>query len=359
MKRVSVIVTARPSWAKLQPVVEQLFTDQCVEVDLVATAYALVHQHGRVVDVMRDQFNEVTELHSAADVSGVLETSSQTAALTQIQLGQYFRLVQPACVVICADRHETLGVSIAASYQNIPIVHLQGGEVSGNIDHKVRWANSMLADWHAAATEQAKLKLLSAGLNMDRVWWTGCPSIDVARTALEQPPVSVSDLDLHGVGGHVDPREPFVLVMLHSETEKPHKAASTMQATITKALRFQMPLIVFWPGADTGHEAAAKVLRDFQRTVTMGDLPVRFVRTLPPRQFLRLLSQATLAIGNSSALVREASYLGTTVELVGTRQAHREQGGKFLYGDGFAAERVARLIYRATGDVSYGLSEVA
>lgn len=359
MKRVTVIVSARPSWAKLEPVVEQLFTDTHVEVDLVATAYALVHRFGRVVDVMRQQFSEVTELHSAADMSGVLETSAQTTAMTTIQFGQYFRLVQPAAVVICADRHETLGVSIAASYQNIPIVHLQGGEVSGNIDHKVRWANSMLADWHAAATEQAKLKLIGAGLDPERVAWTGCPSIDLARQALEQPPINSWDLDHVGVGGHVEPRHPFVLVVQHPETEKPHKAAQAMQATIGKALRLQLPMVVLWPGADVGHEAAAKVLREFQQQFKISDSPVRFIRTLPPRKFLRLLSQATLAIGNSSALVREASYLGTTVELVGTRQANRETGGKYLYGDGFAAERVARLIYRSTGDVSYGLSEVA
>jgi UDP-N-acetylglucosamine 2-epimerase len=104
------------------------------------------------------------------------------------------------------------------------------------------------------------------------------------------------------------------------------------------------PVVIFWPGGDTGHDAAAKWLR------IHAPANARLLRTLPPRRFLRLLSQATVAVGNSSALVREASYYGTPRLILGDRQQGREgatppyPGPCTLYGDGHAAPRIAALV---------------
>ena len=58
-----------------------------------------------------------------------------------------------------ADRYEVLPVAIAASYQNIPVAHIQGGEITGNIDEKVRHAITKLADLHYVSNESCKVTL--------------------------------------------------------------------------------------------------------------------------------------------------------------------------------------------------------
>ena len=55
-----------------------------------------------------------------------------------------------------ADRYEVIFAAIAASYLNIKIAHFQGGELSGNIDGKVRHSISSLSDYHFCV--QANLK---------------------------------------------------------------------------------------------------------------------------------------------------------------------------------------------------------
>ena len=47
-------------------------------------------------------------------------------------------------IMVMGDRYEVIAPTIAASYQNILVAHVQGGEISGNIDDKVRDAISCL-----------------------------------------------------------------------------------------------------------------------------------------------------------------------------------------------------------------------
>ena len=46
---------------------------------------------------------------------------------------------------------------------NIPLAHLQGGEVTGNIDEKVRHAITKLADIHLVSSEDALRRVRSLG----------------------------------------------------------------------------------------------------------------------------------------------------------------------------------------------------
>jgi UDP-hydrolysing UDP-N-acetyl-D-glucosamine 2-epimerase len=344
MKRIAVLCTARPSWSKLLPICEALQGD--FELDVIAAAYAVTHNRSGVVESMiADGFAPTTMLAGALD-GNTLETSVLTTGLMTIRLAQHFETTKPDLVIVCADRHETLAGMIAATYLNVPTLHLQGGEQSSSIDQKVRYANSALADWHCVSNEAAYARVLHAGAFVDRVFITGCPSIDVCRQALADDTVTMGELDGYGTGLRVDPETPFTVVMMHPTTTHPETAEAEWRHALAVAQKVQKPIVVFWPGADAGMDAMAKAMR-------LMDIEARakVVRTLPPRRFLKLLSQATYAVGNSSALVREASYFGLPRTLLGDRQRGREYSitPSDLYGDGFAAPRIADVCRRAVG----------
>jgi UDP-hydrolysing UDP-N-acetyl-D-glucosamine 2-epimerase len=344
MKRIAVLCTARPSWSKLLPICEALQGD--FELDVIAAAYAVTHNRSGVVESMiADGFAPTTMLAGALD-GNTLETSVLTTGLMTIRLAQHFETTKPDLVIVCADRHETLAGMIAATYLNVPTLHLQGGEQSSSIDQKVRYANSALADWHCVSNEAAYARVLHAGAFVDRVFITGCPSIDVCRQALADATVTMGELDGYGTGLRVDPETPFTVVMMHPTTTHPETAEAEWRHALAVAQKVQKPIVVFWPGADAGMDAMAKAMR-------LMDIEARakVVRTLPPRRFLKLLSQATYAVGNSSALIREASYFGLPRTILGDRQRGREYSitPSDLYGDGFAAPRIADVCRRAVG----------
>jgi UDP-hydrolysing UDP-N-acetyl-D-glucosamine 2-epimerase len=316
------------------------------ELDVIAAAYAVTHNRSGVVESMiADGFAPTTMLAGALD-GNTLETSVLTTGLMTIRLAQHFETTKPDLVIVCADRHETLAGMIAATYLNVPTLHLQGGEQSSSIDQKVRYANSALADWHCVSNEAAYARVLHAGAFVDRVFITGCPSIDVCRQALADDTVTMGELDGYGTGLRVDPETPFTVVMMHPTTTHPETAEAEWRHALAVAQKVQKPIVVFWPGADAGMDAMAKAMR-----VMDIEARAKVVRTLPPRRFLKLLSQATYAVGNSSALIREASYFGLPRTILGDRQRGREYSitPSDMYGDGFAAPRIADVCRKAVG----------
>lgn len=292
-----------------------------VDVQLIACASALLERYGRVVDVARKDFPDVdiTECWSTYEGANLITSAKETGALLTELAGSLSRL-RPDCVVVCADRHEVLGAAQAAAYLHLPLVHLQGGERTGSIDDRCRDAITQLAEYHCTATEAAKHRVYGLTGAWDRIWNTGCPSIDLAKQALLEPPVTA--LELGGSGAEINLANQFVVVLQHPVTNEVDQAYAQMKTTITAAVCCRarpLQVVVLWPGEDAGADAASKAIREWQDGV-------HTVRSLPPSRFLRLLTQAKCVIGNSSAGIREASWLGVPVVNVGSRQHGRERG---------------------------------
>lgn len=334
-----------------------------VDVQLIACASALLERYGRVVDVVRQEFPDlpITECFSTYEGANLVTSAKETGALL-VELGSVLSALRPCAVLCCADRHEVLGVAQAASYLHLPLLHLQGGERTGSIDDKVRDAISHLASHHFVCTEQARFRVYSLVGRADRIWNVGCPSIDEAKAALSEPPVTTEELG--GAGAPIDLTQPFVTVLFHPVTDEWVGAGAQMDAVLD-GVGGRLQTLVFWPGEDAGADAMSKSVRSSQAWA-------HTVRSLPPRRFLRLLTQTAALVGNSSAGIREASFIGVPVVNVGTRQRGRErcanvfdvrvvdpcaiynalhyqiEHGPYpsstLYGTGQAAEQIAEVV---------------
>ena len=89
-----------------------------------------------------------------------LQTQAISTSLVISSLSQRLENDRLTALLVVADRFEVLGGAISAAYMNIPLVHIQGGEVSGNIDNKVRYATSALADLHFPCSFEAYNRLI-------------------------------------------------------------------------------------------------------------------------------------------------------------------------------------------------------
>ena len=153
VKRIAVVITARPSYSRIKTALLAL-RDAGADLQIIAAASALTWRHGRVVDVIRaDGLGVACEMPSVVDGGGTagerrhLRASlpfSLVALLVHSSLTAWSPL--PTATKPSPRR-------IAAAYQHIPLAHIQGGEVSGSIDDKVRNAVTQLADLHLVATQ--------------------------------------------------------------------------------------------------------------------------------------------------------------------------------------------------------------
>ena len=78
---------------------------------------------------------------------------------------------------------------------NLPLAHVQGGEVTGSIDEKVRHAVSKLADLHLVSSRRAAERLCRMGEEPKTIVVTGCPSIDLASQILDDPALNFDPIE--------------------------------------------------------------------------------------------------------------------------------------------------------------------
>ena len=328
-RKICVVITARPSYSRIKTALTAIKNHPKLELQLVVAGSALLGRYGNAVDFIENDGFEIAE-----KVFMVLEgenptSMAKTTGLGVMELANVFFRLQPDAVLTIADRFETIATSIAASYQNIPLVHIQGGEVTGNIDEKVRHANTKLADLHLVASEDAKQRVLKMGEHPQMVFNTGCPSIDLADEIMQDSALNFNPIEKYGgVGKKIDWQQGYLVVMQHPVTTEYASARKDVEETLKAVYELNMPTFWFWPNVDAGSDGTSGGIRAFRENYQPEN--IHFFKNMEPHDFLRLLVNSKCLIGNSSVGIRECSYLGVPVVNIGTRQNGRQRGSNVI-----------------------------
>ncbi len=328
-RKICVVVTARPSYSRIKTAIKGIQDHPELELSLVVAASALLDRYGTAVKYM-----EADGFPIDARVFNVLEgenltSQAKTTGLGILELSSVFERLKPDAVVTVADRFETMSTAIAASYMNIPLIHIQGGEVTGNIDEKVRHAITKLADLHLVASENAKERVIRMGENPAMVFNTGCPSIDLAEEILQKPQIDFNLLERYGGVGTINGWEDGYLVVLqHPVTTEYKESQKHIEETLSAIYELKMPTFWFWPNVDAGSDGTSKGIRVFREHHNIDH--IHFFKNMEGRDFLKLLYNSKALIGNSSVGIRECSYMGVPVVNIGTRQNGRDRGANVI-----------------------------
>ena len=366
-RKVCVVVTARPSYARVKTALQAIKDHHNLELQLVLAGSSLLDRYGNAAKIIENDGFEVSE-----KIYNILEGETPTAmakttGIAIMELATAFNNLKPDVVVTIADRFETIATSIAASYQNIPLAHIQGGEVTGNIDEKVRHANTKLADIHLVAGDDAKQRVIRMGESESMVIDTGCPSMDLAREVLENPDFDFDPLVKYGgVGESINWKDGYIVVMQHPVTTEFENSNMHITKTLEAIHELNIPTFWFWPNVDAGSDGTSKGIRVFRENNKASN--IHFFKNMEPKDFLRLIKNSKCLVGNSSVGIRESSFLGIPVVNIGTRQhgrkrahsvidcgyekediknaiaKHLEHGpykSEFIYGDGYAGKKIA------------------
>jgi UDP-hydrolysing UDP-N-acetyl-D-glucosamine 2-epimerase len=372
-RKICVVITARPSYSRIRTALEAIRDHPELELQVVAAASLLLDRYGSA-------FRHIEEdgFHIDAKVYMVLEgenlvTSAKTTGLGLMELSTVFDNLHPDVVVTIADRYETIATAISATYMNIPLAHIQGGEVTGSIDEKVRHAVTKLADMHFVATPKAAERVIRMGEDPGQVFVTGCPSIDIAARVMANPGQEIDPFAQYGgVGAQVDLTHGYLVVMQHPVTTEYQQARHQVTETLYAIKELGLPTLWFWPNVDAGSDGASSGIRAFREIEQPKN--IHFFKDVPPENFLRLVYRSRGIVGNSSVAIRECSYLGVPAVNIGSRELGRERGPNVidveydraqiaqaivthlsngrpscskLYGDGKAGARIAQILSEA------------
>lgn len=366
-RKICVVVASRANYGRIKSVLAAINDSDKLELQLVVSASALLNKYGEVYKIIeKDGFKITRKAYYILEGENHIAMAKSTG-MGVVELASIFDDIKPDMVLTVADRYETLATAIASTYMNIPLIHTQGGEVTGSIDESVRHAITKLAHLHFPATEQSRNRLIKMGEDPNFIFNVGCPAMDYLPN-LDEIGI-LNNINLKGVGNKVNLNKEYILVVQHPVTTEYSKEVENIKVLINSIDKIHKQVIWLWPNVDAGSDVISKEIRTCRESGRLKN--VFFAKNFEIEEYAAIMKNASVVIGNSSSFIREGSFLGTPAIIVGNRQKNRERGhnvievsfnedeilstlrsqmahGKYIsqniFGDGFAGRKIVEII---------------
>jgi UDP-hydrolysing UDP-N-acetyl-D-glucosamine 2-epimerase len=370
MRKVCIIITTRGNYAKLKSIIKAIHDDDDLELQLIMGGGAILERYGNIANKLSLEGIRICRLIHFLIEGEIPVTMAKSAGVALGEFATAFDDLKPDVVITIADRFECLPIAIAASYMNIPVAHIEGGEVSGSIDESVRHSISKLSHLHFPATKSAAERIKRLGEPDETIFNVGCTSLDILNELdLNDKSVILKATRNKGVGPSINIDDNYLVVIQHPVTTEYAKNLVHVNQTIKAIDQLKIKAFWLWPNMDAGSDGVSKGIRMY-REKKSPDF-VHFFKSLPIEEFGPLLYNSKCIVGNSSSGIREASFLGVPSVNIGTRQGGRERAdnvidvdydekqikdaicsqvsiGRFepsyLYGDGRASQKVIETL---------------
>jgi UDP-hydrolysing UDP-N-acetyl-D-glucosamine 2-epimerase len=320
-RRICFVITSQIHYARSRELIRAIRAHPKLELQIAVAASAILPQYGDVLGAMKDDGITCNAKIVMTLAGGSSVAMAKTTGIGVTEFATAFDNLSPDVVLIRGDRYEVLAAAIAASYMNISIAHLEGGDLSGSIDESVRHAVTKLAHIHFVTNEDSAARVRQLGEDPCYIFNVGSP--ELAGIAAHKTTISSKELNLQGVGSALDIAKPFLIVMMHPvTTEEGNREKTTMLLKVINDIGMQT--VWFWPNVDAGTDDIAKAIRIFRENEHPEHM--HFIKYLQADMFVALLKKCACLVGNSSAGIKECSFLGIPAVNIGKRQEGRLRG---------------------------------
>lgn len=369
--RIMTIYGTRPEAIKVAPIIKAIEREPGLENIIVVTG-----QHRE----MLDQVNTMFGIVPAHDLSIMAAGQSLNGIVAKVISGVDSILAEesPDAVIVQGDTSTVMGAAVAAFNRQIPVLHLEAGLRSGDIDSPFpeeanRKLTSQIAALHLAPTSTSKANLTREDISENHIVVTGNSVIDTLLYATTNLDVAFDDPRLEQLRQEAgsDGGGRILLVTAHRR-ENLGSAMEDIGGAVADLARKYPDLAIVFP-----IHRNPKV-RESIRPAVEGLDNVLLIEPLPYAQFTRILSLAHIVLTDSGGVQEEAPSLGKpvlvmrenterpeavvagTVKLIGTHRRRLVDEVSLLmdsdeayagmanavnpYGDGRAAERTIDAI---------------
>ncbi|WP_373002770.1 UDP-N-acetylglucosamine 2-epimerase [Sulfurimonas sp.] len=315
--KILTLVERRADYSRMRPILKELYKDPFFDVHLVVTGICLLDIHGSDIDYIKEDGFKINAQLEMFEPNTRNTNASMVKALSKIMSSMTDELekVKPDLVLTGFDIGANLATTIAAAHMNIPVAHIQGGEVTGSIDESIRHAMSKFAHIHFPATEDARQRLIRLGENSDYVFNVGCPSID---TIMQTPIIDKSILEKKF---NVDFSKPTILLIQHPVTTESSESKRQILNTIEVIKDLGVQALVALPNNDAG---SSDIIDEIKNS------GLSWYPSLSTEEFINVYRNIWAIVGNSSSGIHESSTFGIPAVNIGTRQQDRERADNVI-----------------------------
>jgi UDP-N-acetylglucosamine 2-epimerase (non-hydrolysing)/GDP/UDP-N,N'-diacetylbacillosamine 2-epimerase (hydrolysing) len=337
-RKIAAVTSSRADYSHLYWPLRELASHPEVDLKIIALGSHLSPEFGCTAsEIEKDGFPIEARieclLSSDSDVG-----MAKTIGVATLGLADCLGQMRPDLLMLIADRYEMLAPASVATALRIPLVHIEGGEISeGVIDDAIRNALTKLSHIHFTSTELARARVVAMGEEAWRVHRAGAPSLDHLRRS---PPMSREQvearLDIHFT-------RPTAVIAYHPTTiaRDPTREADALFAALES-----IPAQLLFCYPNSGSRALIERTNSFIRRLGSG----RVFVNLDPVLYWSLLRCVDLLLGNSSSGIMEAASFALPAVNVGMRQRGRERARNVLDAEADAASILDRVGVALTED---------
>ena len=219
--------------------------------------------------------------------------------------------IKPDLILIHGDRIESLGCALVGSLNHILTAHIEGGEVSGNIDDTIRHAVTKLSHIHFVGNNKAKKRILSMGEKRNSIFTIGSADMDILLYK-KLPSIKF-------VKKKYDIKfKNYAILLWHPVTSSVYRLKKDTKKLINFVNYYNQNFVIIYPNNDSGTEI---IIDSYKKLLKAGKNKI--FESLRFERFISLLKNSKFIIGNSSSGIYEAPVLGIPTINIGERQHKR------------------------------------
>lgn len=316
MKKLLYVTGSRAEYGIMRRLLKKLDEDKNIQLDIVVTGMHLMKEYGETFKEVEKDFNVIEKIDiEIANSNNYDVLHSMSLAIEKF--AKFFLNNKYDAVMLLGDRYEILPVAIASAINNIPLIHIHGGEKTlGNYDEFIRHSITKMSKLHLVATDEYRNRVIQLGENPETVKNVG--SLGVAN-AMELELLSKKELE-NKLGNF---SKPYFVVLFHPETITEISLEQQTENLISALNKFKdrYDFVFIGSNSDTGSDKIQKIIKNF---VDKNNCK-RFL-SLKNYEYFSLLKNSQGLIGNSSSGIIEVPSLKIPTINIGNRQLGRVKG---------------------------------
>ena len=318
--KIALITERRADYSRFKPLLEIVKKDKQLEYNLIVTGLHLLDNHGKTInEIKKDGFkisHKLKMFYNSYKGDGASMVESMGNILNEIP--KVLTNIKPDLILAGFDIGANFAIVVTGAHLNIPIAHIQGGELSGSIDESLRHSMSKFSNFHFVSNDDSKKRLIKMGENKKNIFVVGCPSIDALKNAKD---INTKLLNKK-FGLKFDDK--FACMLQHPVTTE-NKSSEFQISQTLKALKLsKIPTFIILPNNDSGYVEIIKKIKLSN---------YKWTSTLSIDEYKTILKKCTFVIGNSSSGIHEAATYKKPVINIGTRQNKRLKSFNILNAD--------------------------
>ena len=326
MIRILFITGSRSDYFIQRSILKLANIQKKLKVFVILTGSHFSKKYGKTSNIVKkDNFGKIIELKSFIESSSLnsrsLGASSQFKKIVKI-----LDEVKPHIVIAPYDREEAITISLAATYNNIPVAHLGAGDnTQFNVDALIRHSVSKLAQILFTSTEENKRRLIRMGESKKIIFNVGHNAIDRYK---DKKKLSIRKVERYFKISFTD--KPVILFIQHPVSNYYKKSEIFFNESLMAIDEINLPTIIIKPNSDPGSNQMIRMIDnyDFKKNNF-----VKRYSNLDELHFINLMRNISLILGNSSMGILESGIYKTPVVNLGKRQTMRENSGNVIFVD--------------------------